>query len=162
MTDTVFDKPINGDIARYTERSVEQHDPQELIEKLDALLALDGVEKIRWHQYTPYFNDGDPCVFGVSSPQVLLTGDEDEGDFDYGEFRTDYELYDYSPDESLSYAERRIFKVRDMDTKPIHDALQELESIFPHHENLLKDKFGDPAEVVYDGESFDVEYYDHD
>lgn len=30
------------------------------------------VEKVSWTQYTPYFNDGDACVFGVNEPQVRV------------------------------------------------------------------------------------------
>lgn len=161
MTDTFFDKPINGDITRYTERAVDQHDPQELIEKLDALIALDGVEKVRWHQYTPYFNDGDPCVFGVYAPRVKLRGDEDE-EFDYDEYRDDYSLYQYEDGETRYHTSNRKFEVNGIDTKPVYDAITELEGLFAHHENVLKEKFGDPAEVTYDGESFDVEYYDHE
>jgi hypothetical protein len=30
------------------------------------------VENFMWHQYTPYFNDGDECVFGVSNSEDSL------------------------------------------------------------------------------------------
>ena len=26
------------------------------------------VKVIKWAQYTPYFNDGDACIFGVNEP----------------------------------------------------------------------------------------------
>ena len=28
--------------------------------------------RVAWAQYTPYFNDGDACVFGVNEPQVRV------------------------------------------------------------------------------------------
>ncbi len=28
------------------------------------------LEAVRWTQYTPYFNDGEPCVFGVNEPYI--------------------------------------------------------------------------------------------
>lgn len=28
------------------------------------------VQKIMWTQYTPYFNDGDECVFSVHEPEI--------------------------------------------------------------------------------------------
>ena len=34
--------------------------------------AYPQVSAIRWNQYTPYFNDGDACVFGVGSIEVLI------------------------------------------------------------------------------------------
>lgn len=30
------------------------------------------VEKVSWAQYTPHFNDGEPCVFGVNEPQARV------------------------------------------------------------------------------------------
>lgn len=43
------------------------------------------LEAIRWEQYTPYFNDGDPCEFSVGEPRFkVANGDEDEGDWGDG------------------------------------------------------------------------------
>jgi hypothetical protein len=39
---------------------------------------------IRWTQYTPYFNDGSPCVFGVNGVEFKLTGDDASGDDEDG------------------------------------------------------------------------------
>jgi len=36
------------------------------------------IESVYWAQYTPYFNDGDSCVFSVHEPQYRLAGDEEE------------------------------------------------------------------------------------
>lgn len=30
------------------------------------------VTALMWRQYTPYFNDGDPCIFGVNEPEVFI------------------------------------------------------------------------------------------
>lgn len=47
--------------------------------------AYPDVEGVRWTQYTPYFNDGEPCVFSVNSPDILLVGgDPDEEDEEGG------------------------------------------------------------------------------
>jgi hypothetical protein len=32
----------------------------------------------RWTQYTPYFNDGDPCVFSANTEYPYLNGSDDE------------------------------------------------------------------------------------
>jgi hypothetical protein len=42
------------------------------------------IEAIRWKQYVPAFNDGDPCVFRVCDSEVLLK-DEDEFYGDYSD-----------------------------------------------------------------------------
>ena len=31
------------------------------------------VDGIRWSQFTPYFNDGEPCYFSVNEPLLLIT-----------------------------------------------------------------------------------------
>ena len=48
------------------------------------------VEQLRWTQYTPSFNDGDPCTFDVYEPSVKLSGehvksDEDDEDKEFQE-----------------------------------------------------------------------------
>jgi len=42
-------------------------------------------DAIRWRQYTPYFNDGDPCVFnlhGVYFREAGTPEDTEEGDYE--------------------------------------------------------------------------------
>lgn len=34
------------------------------------------VKALRWTQYTPYFNDGEPCIFGYSGCDVKLADSE--------------------------------------------------------------------------------------
>jgi len=52
------------------------------------------LEKIRWRQYTPYFNDGDPCIFRVHEATVRLNGmAEDAGDYENG-FEDSYHFLD--------------------------------------------------------------------
>jgi hypothetical protein len=40
------------------------------------------VKAMRWNQYTPYFNDGDECVFGVNDLMVKAENPEDAEDAD--------------------------------------------------------------------------------
>lgn len=35
-----------------------------------------AVEKIRWTQYTPYFNDGDECTFSANVWDIAINDDE--------------------------------------------------------------------------------------
>jgi len=35
-----------------------------------------NVAAVRWTQYTPHFNDGDPCTFSVGEAQMRFEGDE--------------------------------------------------------------------------------------
>ena len=36
--------------------------------------ANPALKAVKWTQYTPYFNDGEPCVFSVYDPDVMLDG----------------------------------------------------------------------------------------
>ena len=42
------------------------------------------VEQIFWHQYTPWFNDGDTCEFYSHEPNVVLYSDDAEEKYDEG------------------------------------------------------------------------------
>lgn len=42
----------------------------------------DVVENIFWTQYTPFFNDGEPCEFSVHDAFLTLKGDEDACEYE--------------------------------------------------------------------------------
>lgn len=46
-----------------------------------ALVNEMGIRSFSWTQYTPYFNDGDACVFGVNS-DAMINGADEYGDSD--------------------------------------------------------------------------------
>jgi len=50
-----------------------------LVESSVAMLfdACHEIQQVHWTQYTPYFNDGEACEFGVNEINFLLVGDED-------------------------------------------------------------------------------------
>lgn len=62
---------------------------------LKAVLDHDEVLGLTWTQYTPYFNDGDPCVFCANDVYVCLNGVEPNEDnsryLDYGWMEDDLE-----------------------------------------------------------------------
>jgi hypothetical protein len=65
MTHTNFlGIPVDGVITPGTR--VPQRPREDLRPMLRALLYDDGIAEFGWMQYTPYFNDGEPCVFDIS------------------------------------------------------------------------------------------------
>ena len=62
---------------------------------------------IKWTQYTPYFNDGDACVFGLGSVSVFPTKKE----FEDSENSWDYESYGEEPQTSLNKIEDILLSV---------------------------------------------------
>jgi hypothetical protein len=90
-----------------------------------------------WTQYTPYFNDGDPCEFGVNTsyPFARFDGEDDERGID----------------EELGYGG--------------HELLESKLSAFldGFDEDFFHETFGDHAKVVVyaDGRT-EVKEYEHD
>lgn len=157
-------RPIEGEISHYTGDPPVQHDPQEFLDALDVVLDIEGVEAVRWNQYTPYFNDGEACVFNVYGSEVRIVGDdeddEDADDWEGERFRDSYSLYRYGVD----YRDKIFGKIAGFPAEPIFNALAALEKVLESgaHDIILSKKFGDPAQVTATKAGFSVEYYDHE
>lgn len=133
---------IEGEVQRDAEME-EQHPDGEFTSALDELLGTDGVEAVKWEQYTPYFNDGDACVFHPYEARLRpVDGDEEAGDY------SDGFLDDYGDGLSAS------LKV----------ALGKFNEVLTsgYYNVLLVKKFGDHAEVTATKEKFVIDSYDHD
>lgn len=84
--------PIDGDINEADKR-VPQRPLSELEPLIRAVLDDPTMDSFGWTQYTPYFNDGEPCVFSVNEPWFKTvddvkrpeTADGDEDEYDDGD-----------------------------------------------------------------------------
>jgi len=98
-----------------------------------------------WTQYTPYFNDGDPCTFrshsSYPSMTFLVDGVEEQLDNNYGEDDTE----DPKTSEELRNSVKEALKVffKDFDEEDLEE-------------------FGEGSVVVTRDGKIDVEDYDHD
>ncbi|ASR77595.1 hypothetical protein SEA_PARADIDDLES_125 [Streptomyces phage Paradiddles] len=176
MTNEVFGRPIKGDINHYTGALPEQEDPAKFIEALDKLLDHPQVAKVRWTQYTPYFNDGEACEFETHGAEVSLvnlttadTGLEVGEDrwYDEGEevFLGEYDMYtyEYGDDGRIDWDKGKRYVVGGVDTEDVAVALAQFEmALNSKHYVWLNETFGDPAEVTATKEGFMVEHYEHD
>ena len=125
------------------------------------LRMMPKVMSIEWTQYTPYFNDGEPCEFGVNEFYLRTVKDGPE----VSHYDCMY-LHSAMGDERWS-DERLEVGLTDEDAArvgPIVRSLNEAEDVFLF-------AFGDHAKViakpVRDGDTvtgvdFEVEEYDHD
>lgn len=111
------------------------------------------LESIIWVQFTPYFNDGDPCYFSVHDFDVTVSAPEGSSEED-----EDDELYD----EDYSYGDRiyQLQKSEDEELKKIAEAVGELNGNIP--EDVLEHVFGDHAKITATREGFDIHEFDHD
>lgn len=103
------------------------------------------IERISWRQYTPYFNDGDACVFRVHGLCIIpVNRPEDEQDYeDY-----EYEIWGKYREDSHSYSK---------------EAFTELTEAFDGlGEDILESIFGDHMKITVTKDGVTVEEYSHD
>lgn len=94
---------------------------------------------LQWRQYTPYFNDGEPCEFSVQDMEMRLstTPADAHGDYDDEGFETTY----------------------GRKSGPVIEAVRALGRI---DSEIYEVVFGDHCRVTATREGFEVEEYEHD
>jgi hypothetical protein len=96
------------------------------------------LKAFRWHQYTPYFNDGEPCYFGVYYDYPEIKWDT------CLDFKSDWEISDDS------YSE----------VSEVFDSITNFLMLF--HEEDLEQMFGDHAEITVTPVGSNVTTMQHD
>ncbi|MFI5405125.1 MAG: hypothetical protein ACHQ1D_01290 [Nitrososphaerales archaeon] len=99
------------------------------------------VEEFSWTQYTPYFMDGDECIFGVNAdyPRMKFTGDEDS---------EEYYIPWKKPEEEYTDKDK---------------AFRTLQTILGGvDDEVYKSMFGDHAKVTVNSNKIEVEFCEHD
>jgi hypothetical protein len=122
-----------------------QKEAAEMIKPMlsEFIKANPQVEQVYWTQYTPYFNDGDPCVFRVNEPYFVFIGDDEEYD------AWSISKSEYAPAQETCSAE----------TAAACSALaKELASL----DGPLETLFGDHVKVIVTAGGVDVDEYSHD
>lgn len=126
------------------------------------------ITSIKWTQYTPYFNDGDRCVFSIQEPELELSAafvsanpglnltgssynkknpDEEDGDTDDIQSVT-LNTYDFTKEQGKAYPDMKA-------------AINSITNLFAA-EDILLHVFGDHTEIVVTPEKIVVEEYEHD
>ena len=163
--------PVSGDITQGSSR-VDQKPLEELAPLFQALIDDPTILRFGWRQYTPYFNDGDTCEFGVHGLWVRTTAEPDGSVDEYGdEYEDGYSLdADYHPSlgkvksdwdsERREYVNRR-YEGPDEDR---YNRCQALDTALQSgaFENELLEHFGDHAMVTVRKDGIEVEFYSHD
>lgn len=143
------------------------------------------VQAVVWDQYTPYFNDGEECVFGVNEVYFIMAG------FNENELPSNmytYEEWEYAEDEDedagtvftlgwgdgsyeevvadrdCSWAKERSDKLQaEAKLYPdYYDKIVAFRSIINSNEELMKGIFGDHASIHLTPTEIIVEECDHD
>lgn len=134
--------PIEGIPNRYTMSAKEQRPVEDLERVLLEAWSKPGAELIEyftWQQYTPYFNDGDACIFSLYEVRAVpynfdLGEDEhDEPGFSTWELTSDYMLKNYPENQKFAALVPALEHVNELCNGEFDAA--------------LNSTFGDPARV---------------
>lgn len=116
-----------------------------------------GIRTIWWVQYTPYFNDGEPCIFRV--------GDLNFSTIDYEEGTVpDYPEDDFTFDEYALGKEKEIVKLGatlNLDIMTLRDC-KELSRGLGALGEELQYVFGDHTKIIVNSNGITAEEYEHD
>lgn len=129
-----------------------------------------GITALKWTQYTPYFNDGDECVFGVND--VYFTNapaDELENVTAWGEYEGEDESVWVSQNiahvlnSGSKYYQEEAAKIRaaggvDEDSCNFIDKMISSNEM----EEIMKEMFGDHVVITATRDGFEVTDYEHD
>ena len=143
---------------------------------------------IRWTQYTPYFNDGDVCEFGVNTRQIYFKGGEkalenpeyeDDGQFVVSLWSGgDYEQYLRRREQSRKYYQDHIdrkqlnwrkepytmpqYLIDPPMSREHYEAATMVSQTIGGMENVLQAMLGDHVEVTITRDGVKVSDYNHD
>jgi hypothetical protein len=129
---------------------------------LELFVEYPNLQEFGWTQYTPYFNDGDPCTFRSSHDSPFITfmnGNEetDEDEDDYQEEWSDYKYYDgYGKDRKLKTG---LTKEQKAELKTGNAVGKFLENF---DDEDMENLFGDGYKVTVTKDGIVVDDYDHD
>lgn len=169
--------PIIGDIQGSTVPT--QRPIEDLAPLLQAVLDDPGIEEFGWRQYTPYFMDGDPCVFGIGDIWFLSPEDADD-EADQKERREDPYMW---AEHHYLHGERgfaETLTTGHWDTEKNRWVSEDVPN--PHYDqdrydrldaltdaigsgqfnNALLNAFGDHAIVTINRDNITVEFYEHE
>lgn len=118
------------------------------------------LESFGWSQYTPYFNDGDTCIFSANTDYLNINGEYvDESNWSQKTKVIDWGTWN----SQLRKYEGRVEEDNDDYDPILSDATTEIIDFLGQFDNdFYLSKFGDHAEVTVTKDGVDISDYDHD
>lgn len=179
---------VEAKIAEYTElrRKLAKEGGTAAISTLFApLWEFPGVTAAAWRQYTPYFNDGDPCTFSVHADEfpIWIDGERVESweipdslpdvyvrppmpdyykrpDWQGRTHEGDWE--NYQRDEERKHAAWKANGWTEETLANLTDVLNEISQWLNAHEGFLFDIYGDHVEITVTPQGIETDEYVHD
>lgn len=137
----------------------------------DQIKASDHIVGISWCQYTPGFNDGDPCEFSVMDVEVKLSEEteaklfprDDHGDLEHDE-DDDGEYEGFRSINAIEHAlERTVDILNNKEIKPIKDMVDDINrfnSLLYDVQDALETKWGSGTRIIVTKKGITTEDYD--
>jgi hypothetical protein len=125
------------------------------------------VEFLGVKTYTPSFNDGDPCEFTITDPQVILKGSvpdpvDDQDDPEEGEDEELDDDEDEDDEDGPDFDEygQESYQIDENEQPKLRADLETLGELFNTVEEAFEDLFGNGSSIVVgrDGEAKVTEY----
>jgi predicted nucleic acid-binding Zn-ribbon protein len=138
------------------------------------------LKSFSWNQYTPYFNDGDECVFGAYTDHVSINGsDEAESTYEVRRFldtlhnpkkainKLQKQIEEQKKEKySYDYLEEQIKAIENGSIEETRNKLAILEDIdqilCTVNNDTYKEIFGDHVTVTVTKDGWTTESYEHD
>lgn len=129
-----------------------------------------GIKAVVWTQYTPYFNDGDECIFGVNDPTFTnAEGDDLDDVTGYGEYDGDNESVWATDNFSWALGKGREYHKEAADLIEANGGV-DLVSVEQFKtmvmsgemEPVMLAMFDNHVKVIATRDGFDVQEYEHD
>jgi hypothetical protein len=118
------------------------------------------VDSFSWNQYTPYFNDGDTCVFSANTDYIKVNGEyAEECEWMNENIVTNWGTYNR---ETRKY-EGRVEVPNSSYDAELSKAVGEIQDFLCNFDNdFFMSRFGDHTEITVSREGIEVEDYEHD
>ena len=166
MSNTELPGELNANLTKLTDLAKQREDL-----KTTAINALKGtlqqllkdipeLDGVRWAQYGPGFNDGDPCLFRVCELEVKFAGlsDEDNDKLE-DNYESNGESEGYAPlDDQIDILQYAELKKNYGDN--LFKYLEKVQEMIKGLEDCCQSAFGDNARVVVTRSGIEVEDYD--
>ena len=126
----------------------------------EIFLKYPELESFGWTQYTPYFNDGDTCVFHANTDYLRVNGEYAEESEWYSETKVlNWGTYNR---ESRTYV-GRVEEPNKNYNKKLVEACNEISNFLSHFDNdFYMSKFGDHAEISITPLGVNIDECEHD
>ena len=141
-----------------------KHEAQEMVKQVfndeaQALLEEMGIKSFGWTQYTPYFNDGDACVFSAHVDYPYINDYDEDGESLSGE-EDESAALPGRPDYSLANTDRAEY---DRQYRAYREPYEKVANFLRgYEEEDLEFMFGDHCIVTVARDGIHVEEYSHD